>query len=242
MKLWARLHGVMFPPSCRWCGHLLDPFAPIPGYPYVCAPCLAALPWATVNAYCPQCQTAMSHAPQAQCCANQDLARVWAVFSYAEPLEKWIHRMKYGGEDVLVGLFGALMAQAPFGAAPGGAAQWLVPVPLHLKRLRWRGFNQSLLLARAWQREILAQGQAAPQLAPHWLGRHRHTRPQMELGRDERHANVQQAFSVPAGVATNGAVLLVDDVLTTGATLHACARVLRQSGVTRVEALVLARA
>lgn len=114
---------------------------------------------------------------------------------------------------------------------------FIIPVPLHIRRLRWRGFNQSLLLAQAiGQKEKIA-------VEPFLLERTRSTAPQIQLSEKERKSNVQGAFTVSDPERLQGTcVLLVDDVYTSGATVNECARVLRRSGATDVDVFTLARA
>ena len=108
-----------------------------------------------------------------------------------------------------------------------------MPVPLHSKRLRQRGFNQALQLMRAW-----APSRAQRQL----LTRVKDTPAQTGLSRQERRANMQRAFMVTSPEAVrNRRILLVDDVFTTGTTVDACARSLKASGAAAVHVLTLAR-
>ena len=126
-------------------------------------------------------------------------------------------------------------------AAHGGevlrTADFVVPVPLHPRRLRERGFNQA---------EDLARGLGLPVVRA--LRRARPTTPQVGLSREERAANVDRAFTLnlprPASdrALDRPTIILVDDVTTTGATLEACARVLRNAGAAEVRALTAARA
>lgn len=112
-------------------------------------------------------------------------------------------------------------------------ADLIVPVPLHRKRLKQRGFNQALLLAQAFPQV---------QLGRETLVRVRHTVPQVELKPKERRDNVKGAFAVPDPDLVKGNhVLLLDDVYTTGATVRECAKVLRRAGARRVEVLTVAR-
>jgi ComF family protein len=112
----------------------------------------------------------------------------------------------------------------------------IVPVPLHPKRLRWRGFNQSLLLAR--QVSCLYEVPTDPFV----LNRARETAPQTELAEDERRRNVRGAFATSAEKSLKGkSVLLVDDVYTSGATVNECSRVLIRGGARDVTVLTLAR-
>jgi ComF family protein len=113
----------------------------------------------------------------------------------------------------------------------------IVPVPLHTERLRWRGFNQSLLLAQA-----IGRGQQIP-VDPFLLERIRSTVPQTQLNERERQANVRGAFAVVAAERLQGKhVLLVDDVYTSGATVQECAKTLRREGAAAVDVFTLARA
>jgi len=112
----------------------------------------------------------------------------------------------------------------------------IIPVPLHPKRLRWRGFNQAVLLAR--QVSCLIQ---VP-LDPFVLYRCRETPPQTQLAEDERRANVRGAFSLqPEKPIKKKSLLLVDDVYTSGATVNECSRVLTQGGAKQVNVLTFAR-
>ena len=113
----------------------------------------------------------------------------------------------------------------------------VVPIPLHRDRLRWRGFNQALPLARA-----IARKGTCP-VDPFVLARRRSTPPQVGLGAADRRRNVKGAFVVRnREQVQDRTILLVDDVMTTGATAHECARVLRAAGARHVDAIVLARA
>jgi ComF family protein len=119
----------------------------------------------------------------------------------------------------------------------GQAYDLIVPVPLHAERLRWRGFNQSLILSRA-------VGQARQiEVDPFLLERIRPTVPQTQLSESERRANVHGAFAVVAPERLKGKrILLVDDVYTSGATVEECAKVLCRGGAAVVDVFTLARA
>jgi ComF family protein len=127
----------------------------------------------------------------------------------------------------------------------------VVPIPLHKRRLRWRGFNQSELLAN-YISENLTPGMEIPVLND-ILIRKKHTTPQMQVKKySERKENIKDAFEIYPVKSAGGSaekfkriknknILLVDDVATTGATLNECAKTLKQSGAKKVFALVLAR-
>ena len=112
----------------------------------------------------------------------------------------------------------------------------VIPVPLHLTRLRWRGFNQSLILARAIGQHINTP------VDPWLLSRTRPTSPQTKLSREERRANVRGAFRMNTPALAKGKrFLLVDDVYTSGATVEECARTLYQNEARSVDVFTLAR-
>jgi ComF family protein len=224
-----RLRWLALPPACRACGDLLEPLAgPRPGFPYLCPACHAALPWRS-ESFAP-----LSGGP---------LDGMWAAWRYEDPVRRWIWALKYGRRDGWAVCLGALTARLGAAPAPGPTWDVIAPVPLHRRRLRERGFNQSLLLAHHWRAGRAAAGLPVPKLAAGALARTRHTRPQMELGASERQANVAGAFTLAGQGGVRGArVLLVDDVMTTGATLNECARALKAGGAASVDALVLAKA
>ena len=119
----------------------------------------------------------------------------------------------------------------------------IVPVPLHPKRLSWRGYNQSQELAEGIGRQAPKESpyRTVPVL-PDALLRKRHTPPQSSLSGPERLVNLQGAFEVDHETVSGRSILLVDDVMTTGATLAECAGALKEAGAVRVELAVLVRA
>ena len=161
-----------------------------------------------------------------------DMAR--AAAAYEGVVKEAIHLYKYRELRALKGYLGGFMEY--------GARRWFreatvaAAVPIHPKRLRARGFNQSLFLAQA------AAEALGIRLSVGSLVRVRHTRPQVTLSPSEREQNVKGAFSVEEGHGfAGGSVLLVDDVYTTGATVKECARVLKKAGAARVFVLTVAR-
>jgi len=143
--------------------------------------------------------------------------------------------MKYSGRRSLAGVLGVLLEQAWRNYSELQEAEILIPIPLHPKRLLERGFNQADELA-------VALSKRTGQPSYPFLIRHRQTPPQSNLTKPQRSQNVRGAFDVQKSHYLNGrALLLIDDVCTTGSTLSECARVLYLSGARRVSALVLAR-
>jgi ComF family protein len=144
-----------------------------------------------------------------------------------------IHRFKYRKEYLLIETLGWLGNRRE---EEKPDFDTLIPVPLHPKRLRERGFNQALLLSKTL-RDIPSE-----KIKPRLLKRIRHTPPQIRLAPDERRQNVRGAFALDTpGVIRGKNILLVDDVFTTGATVNECARVLKSAGAGRVSVYTLAR-
>jgi len=165
---------------------------------------------------------------------SYDIAR--APYLYDGALMTAIHELKYAQRSHLADSLGSLLAsfaQSWIGELKGCL---IMPVPLHPRRLRARGFNQSLLLAKCVAREIGAELDFLS------LRRTRFTKPQTELSSEERKKNVRKAFEVLKPEVVKGrTIVLVDDVATTGSTLNECAKALKRVGADGVLCLVLAR-
>ncbi len=160
------------------------------------------------------------------------LAEAHAACLYGFPVDRLLPRFKFHHDLAAGRLLAQLMADA-FGPLP--LPQALVPIPLHRARLRQRGYDQALELARP-----LARLLQLPLLADA-LRRRRDTAPQSRLDAGQRRRNLRGAFVLQPGATLPAHVVLVDDVMTTGATLHAAATALRRAGVARVDAWVCAR-
>ena len=194
-----------------------------------CAPAQArcescALPVAPGISRCGAC---LLHPPPLDACLS--------AVAYAWPWAGLIARLKFQQDIGLAGALAALLQRTPGVTEALAQADWLLPMPLAPARLAERGYNPALLLARRLPTaRCLADS----------LRRVRDTPPQRGLTRAERQRNVRGAFAVnPAhGAALHGRrVLLLDDVMTTGASLHEAARTLRAAGVAHITALALAR-
>jgi ComF family protein len=164
--------------------------------------------------------------------------------AYQGALRAMIHLLKYRAHAQVAQPLGRLLWATFRQYWPTEAIDMIVPVPLHPRRLRERGFNQALLLLREWPKLALEQGlkRNRAHLAPDLLQRCRPTDPQTGLHRSQRISNLARAFVLAGDNDVRGmSVLLVDDVLTTGATADQCARVLLSAGARAVHVLTLAR-
>jgi ComF family protein len=161
--------------------------------------------------------------------------RARAVVRFEDgPARRLVHRLKYSDRGDLAAPLGAWMARA--GSDLLTDADAIVPTPLHAMRLWTRRFNQAAALACA-----IAQTAGKP-FEPQWLLRVKSTRSQVGLSRDQRARNVQGAFRAAPGAPIKGLrIILVDDVLTSGATANAAARALLRAGASDVDLLVFAR-
>jgi ComF family protein len=202
----------------------------------VCEPCVAR--FAQPQARCGRCAIPVP-AGVAQCgrciASPPPLDACHAAVSYAFPWSALIAQYKFNGQAGWARAFGTLMRSAPWIEPALDEADVVVAMPLSAERLAERGFNQSLQLARQL---------AGPKTDPTLLLRVRNTPSQAALDRQARLANVSGAFALdPArAVQVNGRrVVIVDDVMTSGASLFGAALVLRQAGAAKVTGLVLAR-
>ena len=231
-----RMADHLFPWSCIVCSGAGDGA--------LCTACLSRARWIH-EPWCPRCGLPLASGPDHLChrCAAGPPAfdRLRAVACYPpadeenDPIGLLVRGIKYERRRGLATTLGELVARRfPFDR---DAHDLIAPVPLHIERLRDRGFNQSLLLARSLARLVTAR------LDPALLVRVRDTPPQVGLSEAERRVNVRRAFALRGGrTVKNLRVLLVDDVCTSTATARACAAALRDAGAASVDVLVAARA
>lgn len=238
-RLGAELKGLLdlfCPPLCLLCHAPCSESAD----PYLCTRCLegclplsspacpsCALPFATIGGSDHLCGECLLHPP----------AFVWTVAAglYEEALRHAVHRFKFDGRVALDRPLALLLECAWSQRAPDWLPDLVVPVPLHPQRLRQRSYNQSLLLARE-----LVRSRKLP-VDSRLLCRVRPTVAQAGLTAHERHSNLHGAFGVTRHLSGER-ILLVDDVMTTGATARSCAMALRAAGSGEVAVAVLARA
>lgn len=217
---------LLFPPRCVVCrrvGALLcdcciDAFERVPQP--ICAVCGEPV---RTHSLCMRCKAE----PRA-------FASVRSAFLYSGGVRAAIHALKYKGQQALAR---PLVKAAAHAFDPPDRTDAIIPVPLHEAREAERGYNQSQLLARdlaeCWRVELLQ---------PAALRRVRDTASQVSLDYAKRQANVGGAFAAEPAAVRDRVIILVDDVCTTGATLHSCAQALREAGAIKVYAVTIARA
>lgn len=243
MKVLKSLIDLIYPPRCLLCqAFLQDQPACHSGWeiPF-CQTCFKGFT-EIKSPICPLCGRPFSDGIEQDhvcepCIRNRpsyDLAR--APYLYDGALMTAIHELKYAQRSHLAESLGFLLASFALNWIGELKGCLIMPVPLHPRRLRARGFNQSLLLARA----VVSNTRAELDFLS--LRRTRCTKPQTDLSSEERKRNVRKAFDVvkPEGVKGR-TILLIDDVATTGSTLNECAKALKRAGAESVLCLALAR-
>lgn len=199
----------------------------------ICPACTNSLPW--IGQACPGCARPQNFEGLCRRCLKKPMPFdfAWAAFQLDSPVRQAIHTMKYGAGFLQAHLLGQLFAQK-LGRRALPLPELIVPVPLHCRRLLVRGYNQSLELALTIRRSLEIQVEAG------LARRVRATPDQIGQSRSQRQKNLRGAFSVDARVAGKH-IALLDDVMTTGATLAELAHVARRAGATRIEAWAIAR-
>jgi ComF family protein len=232
------LFSLLFPEDCRICGRALREVSRIP----VCPACLAEPRALDAEYFCVSCRTPFRNAfpldADGRCALCRSGARgfdaAYCFGAYEGALRELIHLLKYGGVRTLAKPLGKMMGAA---LPLDERFDLIAPVPLHWRRRRQRGFNQSELLARQ-----LARRTGIP--VRRVLVRTRATAAQAGLSNSGRRRNVARAFRCPprkARLAADKRILLIDDVMTTGSTATECAQALKRAGARRVALLTAAR-
>ncbi len=235
INLGAALLDVLFPAHCLLCREQLRPgtdilLCPTCGgrltiiQPPLCTCCGRLLPDSALSHLCGACLRQRPFYSKAR-----------ALFIYDHFSAPLIHAFKYQGQTTSQRTFSGLLQRSPV-IQDLNVPDLIIPVPLHHKRLRQRGFNQALTLARSFfpeDKEIIKGG---------LLVRQRWTTPQASLNGHERRKNLRNAFMVAdSAPLKDKSVLIIDDVFTTGSTLNECAAILLHNGARDIQALTLAR-
>ena len=195
----------------------------------LCPACIGELP--ALPESCPQCALPSPAAAVCGSCINRSphFDATFALWRYEFPCDGLVQALKYRAQLALAGFFARSLASRPL-----PEVDVVLPMPLHAKRLAERGFNQALEIARG-----LARYRGTP-IEPRGVLRVKNTPPQTELPYEDRAKNVRGAFRCELDLS-GASVAVLDDVMTTGATLNELARVLKRAGARRVENFVIAR-
>ncbi len=213
---------LLFPSSCLSCGKMLEFPLPLK----LCPLCVQSIPLLPSD-------FARIHVLDRL--EESYLDDLWVPFGFNEALRRLVHHLKYRQMPRLGIAMGRWTGTHLSDRLPSGAPVSLIPVPLHPGRMRERGYNQSGQIARGLGEELHLE------VLSDCLVRTRYTQSQTHLNRQERHDNVYRAFALARKVPGHrSTVLLVDDLVTTGATINECARILKQAGVTRVVGIAVA--
>lgn len=200
----------------------------------LCPACLGDLPW--LDAACDGCGLPLADPDMPRCDACRLTPPPWqrlqALFRYEFPIDRLIAALKYHEHLLLADTFGGLLADR---ADPADLPDLLLPVPVHVHRLRQRGYNQTVLLMHQ------CAGQLGIPADCHGLRRVHDTAMQKLLDRDARRENLAGAFAWQGPSLQGRHVAVIDDVLTTGATLEAVTEVLLAAGAARVDGWLLSR-
>jgi ComF family protein len=227
----TRIRSWLWPGRCRLCA------ASLAFGRELCPPCETGLP--SLDHACPQCAGPLPPAAGGGTVCGRcqrrppAFASARALYRYEAPIDKLILRLKFHHELRLARLFGERLAERL--SSDGERPDLIVPVPLHRTRLRERGYNQALELARPVARHLNIG------LDAHGVRRVLPTRAQSDLSLAERRRNVRRAFAATRDY-TGLKVAIVDDVMTTGSTAEALARCLKKAGAKEVSVWVIARA
>jgi ComF family protein len=237
-RLVRELAFFIYPPTCAGC---MQPLHSKRSEPF-CPECLKTLEFIS-EPYCPGCGIPYEKdMPNSHLCGDclsgiHHFDRARSTGFYRGSLREVLHRFKYGGQTSLARPLGQMLIAPGRQLARLQKIDFIIPVPLHPKRLRQRSFNQASLLARRMGSALNISVDYAS------LQRSRWTEPQTGLSRRQRAANVKGAFSLKSNKKFKGkGILVVDDVLTTGETVEQCVRVLKKDGGAReVAVLTVAR-
>lgn len=234
MKWVKKLLNFFFPENCKVCQKTLGNNDVL-----VCSECFQKLPF--IKIYCRRCgnpleESLTNYLPNkaiSYCsyCETKKLYfdEAFVAFAYKPPISEWIKELKFGGNFSLGYKLGILLKKVLKDQIP--EVDLIIPLPLSLKRLRERGFNQSFLLT--W-------GFLEKKPSDKFLKRILHTKVQTELSQKERWENVKNAFLATSEVKEKS-ILVIDDVMTTGATLNEASKALKNKGANKVYVMVLAR-
>ncbi len=232
------LLDILYPPLC----HVCKTFIPDAGAIHLCAACSGKIvpvssPKCTVCGIPFNTENGIDHVCGTCATAERPFVSARAALHFGGPAQELIHGLKYGKKGHLSRPLGLLTVHQLAGYLDETGVEMIVPVPLHPRRLRERGFNQAILLA-----DILSRYLRIP-ISRNNLRRIRWTEPQVNLSPEDRIKNVRGAFAVRRPeLFEDKKLLLFDDVYTTGSTVSECTKVLKRAGAGDVHVATVARA
>ena len=227
---------LLLPPVCLLCGELLPTDHSAQSF---CQDCSANIP-PLGAAHCSRCAQPFPDSTSIHLCGNclkrpPSFSIVYVAGLYQGGIKDAVHRLKYRNQISLARPLGQLLGKVIEAAEGDFVPDCIVPVPLHLDRLRQRGYNQALEVARPIAKQLSAPVDTG------LLQRIRKTPPQQGLSAIERRSNLRNAFDLTLAPSAQR-ILLVDDVMTTGETVRECCRTLLAGGVREVQVAVVGRA
>lgn len=214
--MFSRLLNLIFPPKCIFCGGILDAGSDI----FICDDCYLSIPFMKADYL----------GKSGNYCDS-----IICACEYAGVIKESLKRYKFYNKPGYYSTFGWILSEKIKKVTNFHKFDIIISVPLHKKREKTRGYNQSLLISRA-----VAKTLGIPECS--WLlERVRDTHSQSLLGMHERHINIREAFRVTyASKVRDKEILLIDDILTTGSTVEECGRVLKECGAKHVTVAVIA--
>ena len=225
-KLWTSLYEALFPRYCLSCKKEGS---------WLCKDCQEAIDYLKEQ-FCPFCQRITETGrPCSICRPRHNLTGLLAAAHFKFPINRLIHKLKYQGTKELSQLLIQITIKGTRNRLPKGK-KLIIPIPLHPKQERKRGFNQAELMAKELSKKTKIE------YDPKILKRIKNTKSQTKLNRRERRENLKNAFAITKNIDLKEyIVLLVDDVTTTGATLDEAAKTLKQAQPKEIWGLVVAR-
>ena len=241
--MWTCLHkgllaclDLLLHAACLLCGQLL---LPDPDGSSFCRDCLAAMPPLS-PAHCSCCAQTFPNATSKHLCGtclkkSPPFSKTHVAGLYQGSIKAAVHQLKYRNQLTLAKPLGQLLSETVAAAEDDFVPDFIVPVPLHPHRLRQRGYNQALEVARPVSRQLCVPIDIT------LLQRSRKTQQQQGLSASERRRNLRNAFTLTSETSAIK-ILLIDDVMTTGETVRECCRTLVAGGVEEVQVAVIGRA
>jgi len=222
------LLNLIYPRRCPVCNEALKQSDL---YNYICAPCKAKLSYIKGNK-CSKCGKPLEQFEEEYCYDCKKIKHIYergfAVWAYDEEIKKSMYRFKYHNRREFADFYAKELADIYGVFIKHWECDVIIPVPLHKKKYKRRGYNQAALIAKKLSRRLeIAYDDS-------FLIRAVETKAQKELDDKERYNNLIGAFQIANNGVKYNKVIIVDDIYTTGATIDACARVLKDNGITKV--------